>query len=636
MKDAESLLGTIRSPEDLKKLDSGDLPGLAAEIRHRIIDVVTRNGGHLASSLGVVELTIALHRVFTSPDDKIIWDVGHQAYAHKILTGRNDTFDTIRQKNGLSGFPKPSESPHDIVETGHSSTSVSAALGLRIGSDLQQKNGWTIAVIGDGSATAGMSFEGLNHMGHLGSRVIVVLNDNNMSISPNVGAMAAYLSRLTITRFYQKFWTRLESLIVKFPGGGKRLMMLAQRFKRAVKAVLYKETLFSDLGFKYVGPVDGHDIRALTDVLRLAGRQNSPVVVHVVSVKGKGCEEAEGNPTKFHGVSAVAPVSALDKGVKSKGPSVPTFTQTFAQLMEEEGGRNSQLTAVSAAMLEGTGLSGFQQAFPQRCFDVGIAEQHAVTFASGLARTGLRPVVAVYSTFMQRAVDQVIHDIAIPGLPVVIAMDRAGIVGPDGETHQGVFDIPLFRTVPGLTFLAPGNRYDMEWMFRFAFKAAGPVMIRYPKGSCREIPAVSDYQPESMKGRGYFVRREEASALIVAVGGLLEEAVKASEIAAQKGLGCDIYNLCYIKPFDYAGLSADWASYDTILIVEEGAENGGIGEHLCDYFRDRLDIKKMGHKGCPDLFIPHATRREILQELGLDCFGLASAVESLSVIHRTS
>ena len=473
------LLSRVSHPEDLKALPESDLAELAAEIRDYIIKTVSRNGGHLASNLGVVERTLALHRVFSSPKDKLIWDVGHQCYTHKILTGRRDLFPTIRRFGGLSGFPKPAESPHDIVETGHSSTSISEALGLLVGERLQGRGGKVVAVIGDGALTGGNALEGLNQAGHLARDLVLVVNDNAMSINKNVGAIASYLSRLTTTSLYQSLKRLVDDTIKRIPVVGEDLKYLMQQLEKGARAVILPETLFSDFGFLYVGPIDGHNMAQLTHVLRNARRLDKPVVVHVKTVKGKGYAPAELDPANYHGVSAF---SVVDGKLEKK--QNPTYTEAFSEALVEMAERDDRIVAISAAMTESTGLSPFQLRFPSRFFDVGITEQHAVTFAAGLARSGLRPVVAVYSTFMQRAVDQVIHDLALPRLPVVLAMDRAGLVGEDGETHHGVFDICLLRSVPGLTIVAPASRGELRLMLDYALKQGAPIAIRYPKSPC--------------------------------------------------------------------------------------------------------------------------------------------------------
>jgi len=619
-----SVLSRINSPSDLKSLSMEELYILAREIREEIIGVVSENGGHLASNLGVVELTIALHRIFDSPKDKIIWDVGHQCYAHKILTGRKNIFHTIRRKNGLSGFPKRSESEHDIVETGHSSTSLSAGIGILVGQYLSGLDGKVVAVIGDGALSAGMALEALNFIGHIQKDLIIVLNDNKMSISPNVGALSSYLSRLTATMFYQDIRNRIDRSVQRIPLVGDDIFNLMVRLKKGVKAVVFSENIFYDLGFEYVGPINGHNIHLLNEVFGNVRELKKPVVIQKKKKKGKGYLHAEDNPTLYHGVSAF---SVVDGKIEKKNHC--TFTEVFSEAMVKCAKRNEDIVAITAAMAKGTGLTAFQNHFPERFFDVGITEQHAVTFASGLAIAGKRPVVAIYSTFMQRAVDQVIHDVALPGLPVVFAMDRAGLVGDDGDTHQGLYDIPLFRCIPGITLLAPAGGRELENMLEYGLSLHGPVMIRYPKEVCgRDLKCFSEPLEE---GIGVFVRREGEDVLLLSAGGLLKEVLTASEILIENGIGTDIYNLRFIKPLDEEYLVEVLSEYRVVLAVEDGAVIGGIGEQISSIVQRRGVDTDFIFSGVPDKFIPHATREELLADCGLDGMGIARRIiETLS------
>lgn len=634
------LLEGIHSPEDLRRLRKEDLPGLAAEIRERIIDVVLTNGGHLASNLGAVELTLALHRVFESPKDMILWDVGHQCYTHKILTGRNDRFDTIRQKDGLSGFPKRTESPHDILETGHASTSVSAGIGALTGKRALHDTGRVIVVVGDGALTGGMAYEGLNYAGHLGKDLIIIYNDNNMSISKNIGGISMnsnlsklsnYVSRLTLTPFYQKIRGKLDRGVQGIPIVGYKLFELMVRLKRTMKAAILKETIFSEMGYEYIGPVDGHSISRLTSVLEGVRHISKPVVVHVVTRKGKGYEEAENNPSRFHGVSPM--VRAGDKVEKK---SSLTYTEAFTNSLVREAGSDKRIVAVSAAMGDGTGLSYFKEHFPERFYDVGIAEQHAVTFSAGLAIAGLRPVTAIYSTFMQRAVDQVIHDVALPGLPVVIAMDRAGLVEGDGETHQGLYDIPLFKSVPGLKFLAPADATEIDLMLQWALQSeVGPVMLRYPKSACPDTESLLDSPIEA--GRGIMVEKDCGELLLISVGGLFQEAREAVHQLAIRGIGVDHYNLRFIKPIDEEYLCSIMEDYSKVFMVEDGAQAGGIGEQVAGMVqRSGLNLD-FTWAGVPDTFLSQASRSELIRMVGLDRYSLADRIReklssSLSIV----
>ncbi|MCF6334887.1 MAG: 1-deoxy-D-xylulose-5-phosphate synthase [Spirochaetales bacterium] len=627
----EPLLNKINSPEKLKELPLSDLPDLAQEIRDRIIDVVTRNGGHLASNLGVVELTIALHRVFNSPVDQFVWDVGHQCYTHKILTGRNDSFDTIRLKNGLSGFPKRDESVHDIVETGHASTSISAALGIIVGKSIRGEAGKVIAVIGDGAITGGMAFEALNHAGHLRKDLIIIYNDNNMSISRNVGGLSSrsdisksssFVSRITATRTYQRIRDLIDKGLLSIPFFGYRLFQFVMRMKRGVKAVFLKETIFSELGFEYVGPIDGHSISMVTKVLENVKKLRKPVIVHVVTRKGKGYKRAEENPSDYHGVSPVP--APGDKDLVSKN----TFTNVFGRAVAGLAVKDESIVAVTAAMEKGTGLKQFKEEFPDRFFDVGIAEQHAVTFGAGLAAAGLKPVVAVYSTFMQRAVDQLIHDIAIPGLPVVIAMDRAGLVSSDGETHQGAYDISLFRNIPGITILSPGTAEEFRLMIEYSFSTSGPVLLRYPKAECPE--GIAGTGQPLIPGRGVFITRTGNRTLLITIGGLVAESIRAVDILSSDGIDIDLYNLRFIKPIDDNNLSDLLSGYSNVILVEEGSRKGGIGEYIAALVYERgLEINFEYH-GIPEQFLPQALRSELLELCGLNGEGIAVFVRRLA------
>ncbi|MBN2553291.1 MAG: 1-deoxy-D-xylulose-5-phosphate synthase [Spirochaetales bacterium] len=617
---ATRILDTINGPHDLLGLSYRQLEDLAQEIRQVIMEVVSRNGGHLASNLGVVELTLALHRVFQSPHDKLIWDVGHQCYPHKLITGRRNRFPTLRTLGGMSGFPRREESPHDIVETGHASTSISVALGILSGQKLTGTGGKVVAIIGDGALTGGVALEALNQAAGCNNDLIIVLNDNKKSISDNVGAISYYLSRLTATRLYQSFRRRFDRTIERVPLFGRDLLQAIVRLKKGMKALFFRETLFSDLGFEYFGPIDGHNLPMLVRMLKDVKKLDKPTVVHVCTVKGKGYIPAEGDPTLYHGVS---PFSIIDGKLESR--DAPTFTEAFSGLITELAREDERIVAITAAMANGTGLRLFQTRFPDRFFDVGIAEQHAVTFASGLARAGLKPVVAIYSTFLQRAVDQVIHDVAIPGLPVVFAVDRAGLVGPDGETHQGAFDIALFRSIPGLTILAPGTQAEMELMLRYALARRAPVMIRYPKAPCCSSPS-SRAQPLT-EGRGVMARQHRGEVLIVGFGGVLEEAMQAADLLQGANIRTDVYNLRFLQPLDLDHLASLFYRYRLICFVEEGCRCGGIGEQVAADLKRRGTALPFLHLGFPRKFLAQGSRREQLALYGLDARNLAAAIE---------
>ena len=623
------LLQNIHSPEDLKKLSEDSLTALASEIRRKILDVVGKNGGHLASNLGIVELTIALHRVFNSPEDAIVWDVSHQSYPHKLLTGRYDAFPTIRLKDGLSGFTRISESPHDYFDAGHSSSSISSALGLLAAWRLQGRNDKVVAVIGDGALTGGMAFEALSHAGQLSKNLIVVLNDNQMSISPNTGAISRYLSKLSMSRSYQELRHKIDRAVDLLPNSENHLGKFIYRFKRGLKGLLLTNNLFVDLGFEYVGPLDGHNIRQMEAMFKKVSKIPRPVVVHVVTKKGRGYSPAENDPATFHGIG---PFNTSD-GVVEKFDAL-SFTEAFSSKMLELGKKDSRITAVTAAMAKGTGLDAFSRRYKERFFDVGIAEEHAVTFAGALAAGGMIPVVAIYSTFMQRSTDQVIEDVALQNRHVVFALDRAGAVPGDGETHQGIFDIALFRSVPNITMLSPVSQKDLDLCMDWAvFEAKGPVMLRWPKLSCpSEIPAFS---AQIEPGRGLHVKNEEFapavstsfmgnlveqkkspfSVLLVCTGGIYTETLTAARSLLLKGISTDIFILRFIKPFDENCFLETAKGYDYILVVEDGILEGGIGEYISRVLllngKKNIDVIAF-----PDKFCHNGNREQILEDAG--------------------
>jgi len=631
MQDSEfTLLAKINSPADLKKLSLKELNLLAQEIRRIIVRTVASNGGHLASNLGVVELSIALHRVFNSPDDKIVWDVGHQCYAHKLLTGRFSSFPLLRKFEGIAGFPKRSESEHDAFNTGHSSTSISAALGLLAADRMQGGNSHAIAVIGDGALTGGLAYEALSHAGHLGLPLIVILNDNKMSISANVGGLSKYLSRLSLKAKYQVFRRHFDAMAKKIPFIGEAFFGLVLRLKRAVKAVFYIDNFFVDLGFEYVGPIGGHNIQTLTEVFEDARRLNRPVVVHINTRKGKGYGFAEDNPDSYHGVGSFS----VDGGIAQAGSQGRklTFTESFSKAILAACERDRRVAAVTAAMQTGTGLSNIAQLFPGRFFDVGIAEEHAVAFASALAARGLKPVVAIYSTFIQRAVDQVIHDAALQKLPVIIALDRAGFVGADGETHQGLFDIALFRSAPNTVILAPSGDTEMTLMFDWALdQETGPVIIRYPKAYCPDETSVFSEPLE--KGRGVWVSKSGKGQVCLAfTGSLYREAREAAAILAERGITADLYNLRFLKPVDEDYLASIFNSYELVCAAEEGMREGGFGEYAAALARRRNCKAAIITAAVESGFLENeralGTREELLALNYLDGGGIAGTIIS--------
>lgn len=637
MRSAKILLSKIHSPEDIKKLSQKELKQLAQEIRTTIINVVGKNGGHLASNLGVVELTIALHRVFNSPEDAIVWDVSHQCYTHKLLTGRYEEFPTLRKAGGLSGFTNKNESIHDFFINGHSSTSISSALGLLTARELSGDKGKVIAVIGDGALTGGMAFEGLSHAGQLCKNLIVVLNDNQMSIDHNTGSVSRYLSRLSMTAGYQTFRYRVDKAIDKIPYLGHRLEKLIFRIKRALKGLLLTNNLFVDLGFEYVGPLDGHNEAALERELRRVSRLHRPVVVHVVTKKGRGYSPAENNPELFHGIG---PFQISDGTVEKF--DTQSFTEAFSNLICEEGQENKDIVAITAAMAKGTGLSAFSHRFPERFFDVGIAEEHAVTFAGGLSKGGKIPVVCIYSTFMQRAVDQLIHDIALQKAHSIFMLDRAGAVPADGVTHQGIYDIALFRPIPEIEIMTVCSAADLKLCFEWAVEKGTSVVIRYPKLTCpTELAQMS--APVEL-GRGIFIpctefvieniteaelEAKKKKILIVATGGMYSEVQKAVRAVLLDGGYADLYLLRFIKPFDETYFIDLASKYDGVVFVEDGVISGGMGEYLAGLLAEN-GMKNTKVLGFEDKFYSHGSREEVLEMAGLSPSHIKKAVKECS------
>ena len=620
------ILPSIRSPQDLKSLNFADLNRLAEEIRELIVSTVGSNGGHLASNLGVVELTIALHLVFDSPNDKIVWDVGHQCYAHKIITGRYGVFHSLRRSGGIAGFPKVSESPHDSFNTGHASTSISAALGLQVAEIQRKTENRTVAVIGDGALTGGLAYEALSHAGQLGLPLVVILNDNKMSIGPNVGGLSKYLSRLSMKIKYQKFRRAVDYLVQKIPLFGDSLFKIMVRLKRAVKAVFYTDNFFVDLGFEYVGPIEGHQVMELSHVIRDAKNLNKPVVIHVTTRKGKGRVFAEDDPGAYHAVQRMGMPAVKETPLK-------TFTQVFGSAVLEAGRRNEQVVVITAAMEEGTGLSLFKEAFPSRFYDAGIAEEHAVSFAAGLAAGGLRPVAAIYSTFIQRAADQIIHDVCLQNLPVIFALDRAGLVSDDGETHQGIFDISLFRSAPNLYILAPAGEEEFEQMLDWALTCSSPVMIRYPKALC---PAGDPgFALPLEKGRGVWLRRRRGARLcILFTGSLYHQVMEAADIlesgrAYDPAIEADLYNLRFLKPLDEDYLVEIMNQYEALIIAEEGSRQAGFGEYASALALSRNCSCRITVLGTAEKFDALGKREELLQRNGLDGEAIAAVARGL-------
>lgn len=610
------LLEKVGSPEDIKKLSTEELKQLAEEIRKFIIDVVTKTGGHLASSLGVVELTIALLKVFSPPKDEIVWDVGHQSYPYKILTERRERFHTLRQYGGIAGFPSIKESSYDAFGTGHSSTSISAALGIRIGKKLKGEEGHVIAVIGDGALTAGEAYEGLNNAGQLGEDLIVILNDNEMSISKNIGAISNYLTKVTTGESLRKAKHRLEEVTKKV--FGERVYKGLKRVEDLiVKGLFPPGMLFEELGFRYVGPIDGHDIDTLLVTLSNVSKMKGPTLVHVITKKGKGYEPAEEKPEKFHGVSPKKP--KLEN-------QPPTYTEVFSKTLVEIAKENRDVVAITAAMPSGTGLDRFRDEFPERYFDVGIAEQHAVTFAAGMAKKGLKPVVAIYSTFLQRAFDQIVHDVALQELPVVFAIDRAGLVGEDGATHHGAFDLSYLRTVPNMVVAAPKDEEELRHLLYTAIKSDKPFAVRYPRGRGYGVP-VREPLREIPIGTWEILKRGKNLA-ILATGWTVYQAIKAAEDLEREGISVTVVNARFIKPLDEELLTKLAKEHSLILTVEENAIKGGFGSAV-DEFLSPWYQGRVVNLGLPDSFVEHGDQNLLRHIVGIDSEGIKETVIKL-------
>jgi 1-deoxy-D-xylulose-5-phosphate synthase len=595
-----TLLDKIKLPETLRELSGKQLEQVASEVRQKIIEVTSKNGGHVASSLGSVELAVALHASFKSPKDKILWDVGHQAYAHKILTGRLSQFSTLRQYKGLSGFPNVKESPHDVFTVGHASTSISQALGLARARDLGGEDFSVVAVIGDGSLSGGLSFEGVNNVDGLNSNMIVILNDNEMSISKNVGAIASYLTQISTSNTYVDLRNRIEKLVKRIPKYGMPLFEAARKLKDRTKHIVMDfkvDVIFEELGFKYFGPIDGHNIPLIMSTLHHARDIAGPVLIHILTKKGKGYAPAEKNPTLFHGIGPFD----LASGELLAKKNGKTYTEIFGSAMVKLAEGNPKIVGITAAMIDGTGLEEFAKRFPERFFDVGIAEEHAVTFAGALAKGGFRPVVAVYSTFLQRAYDEMMHDVCLQNLPVVFAIDRAGIVGEDGATHNGIFDIAYLRSLPNLTILAPSDDSELQEMLGYAVKQPGPVAIRYPRGTAQIADPKSSPQPN------------QAQTVIIAIGSMVYPAREA----AQKLGDARVINARFIKPLDRKLIINGIKGAERIVTVEEGVLNGGFGSAILELLSDEGISTPVLRLGLPDEFIEHGKREQILDQYGL-------------------
>ena len=609
-----NLLDKINSPADVKKLSDEQLKQLAAEIRQLLIKVISHTGGHLAPNLGVVELTLALHKVFTTPQDKLVFDVGHQAYIHKIITGRREQFPTLRQYGGLSGFPKRCESEHDAFGTGHSSTSISAALGMAAARDLQGEDYNVVAIIGDGSMTGGMAFEALNNAGTLHKKMVVVLNDNEMSISKNVGAMSDYLYHLRTGETYNKIKNDIEGWLKNMEFGTDVLKAI-RRLKGSVKYLMVPTSIFEELGFTYLGPVDGHDIHGLIEVLQAAKKIDGPVMVHVLTKKGKGYKPAEDSPNKFHGTGPFE----IATGKKITNPAAPiSYTEVFGKTITELADSDKKVVGLTAAMPDGTGLNIFAQAHPDRFFDVGIAEQHAVTAAAGMAAAGMKPVTAIYSTFMQRAYDSILHDICMQKLHVTMCLDRAGLVGDDGYTHHGVFDYAYLRSIPNMTIMAPKDENELRHMLKTALSFNGPISVRYPRGSGVGVD-ITEPMHELPIGKAE-VLREGKELCFWAIGSMVQSAVQAADKLKEQGIDAGVVNMRFAKPLDKELLIEHAKRYGKIVTLEEGVLAGGVGSEVLEILDDAGLLQQCAvlRLGIPDEFVTHGDKKLLFRDLGLD------------------
>ena len=616
------VLDQINTSYDVKKLDLEELERLCHEIRGEILSTVSKTGGHLASSLGVVELTTVLHYVFDFPRDKLVWDVGHQSYAHKLLTGRKDRFHTLRQYEGISGFPKRDESPYDAFDSGHSGTSISSALGMAEARRLKGEEGKIIAVIGDGSMTAGLAFEGLNQTGHIDQDLIVILNDNEMSISRNVGALSSYLNRLMTGQFVNRFRNDMKDFLETLPGIGKSVLRFAKQAEESLKGFLMPGLLFEELGLKYIGPIDGHRLDYLIETFQNIKKLRGPILVHVITKKGKGYPPAETNPDRFHGV----PPFVIETGeLRNDQKNPPTYTEVFGETLCQLARENKRLIAITAAMQNGTGLEEFARRFPDRFYDIGIAEQHAVTFAAGLALEGMKPVVAIYSTFLQRAYDQVLQDVCLQNLPVIFALDRGGIVGEDGPTHHGLFDFSYLRHIPNIIVMVPKDENEFQHMIKTATECPMPVAFRYPRGKGMGVRREVSLQSIDI-GKGE-VLREGQDILIIAIGSTVYPSLRAAERLADVGIQAAVINSRFLKPLD-GTLLCDWAKRTgKVLTVEENVLQGGFGSAVLELFQERgifsIQVKRLG---IPDTFVEHGPQTLLREKYGIDEKGIFKGV----------
>ncbi len=620
-----SVLSDINYPSDIRKLDLAQMNKLAQEIRAMIVQTVSARGGHLASSLGTVELTLALHYVFNTPEDKIVWDVGHQTYAHKIVTGRKNKFATLRTKDGISGFPRREESDYDTFNVGHSGTSISAAAGFAEANCLKETRRKIVAVIGDGSMTTGMAFEGLNWAGDRKKDLIIVLNDNEMSISPNVGALSSYLNRVMTGHTVTKIKTDIKNFLKGIPGIGDYLLKFSQQLEESLKTFVVPGALFEELGFTYVGPLDGHTLEHLIANFENIKKLSRPVLVHIITKKGKGYKYAEERPLNYHGISAFD----AETGKTVEPPSTsPTYTEIFGKTITRLAENDSRMVAITAAMCDGTGLDQFSREFPQRFYDVGIAEQHAVTYAAGLAIEGIVPIVAIYSTFLQRAYDQILHDVCLQKLPVVFALDRAGIVGEDGTTHQGLFDYSYLRAIPNIIVMAPKDENELQHMLKTAVECQSPVAVRYPRR--KGTGAALDAELKSLEiGKGEILR-EGTDLAIFAIGSTVYPALAAAVALADEGVNIKVINARFVKPLDAELLAETAKEVKKIITVEENILQGGFGSAVLEMLAEKvltgIRVKRLG---IPDEFVEHATQNELMRKYGLDKEGIVRVIREM-------
>jgi 1-deoxy-D-xylulose-5-phosphate synthase len=619
-----SILETINSPDDLRKLPASQLPAVAAELRRMIIDTCAANGGHLAPSLGVVELTIALHRVFKTPGDKIVWDVGHQAYAHKILTGRRDRFSTLRTLGGISGFPKRHESPHDAFDVGHSSTSISAATAFAAARDLDGRSNKVLAVIGDGSMTGGIAYEGINHAGHLNKDMVIILNDNEMSIAENVGALSNFLSRTATSEFVQRLKKRTESFLKRLDMG-KSVLHLARKMEESFKGLFTPGMLFEAFGFEYIGPIDGHNLPVLIETLEKVRKFDKAVLLHVLTKKGMGYKPAEDNPSLFHGVGPFE--IETGKVMKGKGGAA-SYTAVFGAALCKLAGEDERITAITAAMPDGTGLTGFSKEFPGRFFDVGIAEQHGVTFAAGLAAEGYRPVFAVYSSFLQRAYDQVFHDVCLQNLPVTFAIDRGGVVGSDGPTHHGAFDISYLRHLPNMTLMAPKDENELQHMLATAISLGSPAALRYPRGNGYGVAL--DQTPTPMPVGRAELLLEGRDAVVLALGTMVNPSLEAARsLQNDYGISLTVVNSRFVKPLDELLILELVRKQKYLITIEENVLQGGFGTAVLELLEQRgMSGVRVLRLGYPDSYIPQGEQHELRAMIGLDTSGIAVSIRN--------